>query len=292
MTEFERKMKKKLEEMRTYLRSKLHYTPNIPQEERADIIDFTSAEKIRDIERIVTSIDTDVLKLIERALDKINSGTYGYCENCGVRIDKERLEEVPYVRYCIDCQERIELGERVSRVGEEEISHPPIKFTFEDTSIEIEPEESEEETLKVKEEEEGEEEEGETSLEEEILEEEIEEERLKEAENLDKEIEEEIEEELEEELREEQYIEEPPEEEEEEEEELKEKKKKEKKKKKAIEIKKETREIRQAGKREKSKLTKTKTEKEKKKKEKKKKEIEKSEKKSQKKSSKEEKKKK
>jgi len=251
MTEFERKMKKKLEEMRAYVRSRLHYTPNIPQEERADIIDLTSAEKIRDIERIITSIDTDVLKLIERALDKINSGTYGYCENCGVRIDKERLEEVPYVRYCIDCQERIELGERVSRVGEEEISHPPIKFTFEDTSIEIEPEESEEETLKVKEEE-GEEEEEETSLEEEILEEEIEEERLKEAENLDKEIEEEIEEELEEELREEQYIEEPPEEEEEEE--PKEKRKK------------ETRKTKIASKRKKSKLAKPKTQKEKKKK--------------------------
>ncbi|MDT7906739.1 MAG: TraR/DksA family transcriptional regulator [Candidatus Calescibacterium sp.] len=250
MTEFERKMKKKLEEMRAYVRSRLHYTPNIPQEERADIIDLTSAEKIRDIERIITSIDTDVLKLIERALDKINSGTYGYCENCGVRIDKERLEEVPYVRYCIDCQERIELGERVSRVGEEEISHPPIKFTFEDTSIEIEPEESEEETLKVKEEE-GEEEEGETSLEEEILEEEIGEERLKEAENLDKEIEEEIEEELEEELREEQYIEEPPEEEEEE---PKEKRKK------------ETRKTKIASKRKKSKLAKPKTQKEKKKK--------------------------
>jgi DnaK suppressor protein len=254
MTEFERKMKKKLEEMRAYVRSRLHYTPNIPQEERADIIDFTSAEKIRDIESIITSIDTDVLKLIERALDKINSGTYGYCENCGVRIDKERLEEVPYVRYCIDCQERIELGERVSRVGEEEISHPPIKFTFEDTSIEIEPEESEEETLKVKEEE-GEEEEEETSLEEEILEEEIGEERLKEAENLDKEIEEEIEEELEEELREEQYIEEPPEEEEEEE--PKEKRKK------------ETRKTKIATKRKKSKLAKPKTQKEKKKKRKK-----------------------
>jgi RNA polymerase-binding protein DksA len=253
MTEFERKMKKKLEEMRAYVRSRLHYTPNIPQEERADIIDFTSAEKIRDIESIITSIDTDVLKLIERALDKINSGTYGYCENCGVRIDKERLEEVPYVRYCIDCQERIELGERVSRVGEEEISHPPIKFTFEDTSIEIEPEESEEETLKVKEE--GEEEEEETSLEEEILEEEIGEERLKEAENLDKEIEEEIEEELEEELREEQYIEEPPEEEEEEE--PKEKRKK------------ETRKTKIASKRKKSKLAKPKTQKEKKKKRKK-----------------------
>jgi DnaK suppressor protein len=254
MTEFERKMKKKLEEMRAYVRSRLHYTTNIPQEERADIIDLTSAEKIRDIERIITSIDTDVLKLIERALDKINSGTYGYCENCGVRIDKERLEEVPYVRYCIDCQERIELGERVSRVGEEEILHPPIKFTFEDTSIEIEPEESEEETLKVKGEEEGEEE-GETSLEEEILDEEIEEERLKEAENLDKEIEEEIEEELEEELREEQYIEEPPEEEEEEE--PKEKRKK------------ETRKTKIASKRKKSKLAKPKTQKEKKKKRKK-----------------------
>jgi RNA polymerase-binding protein DksA len=288
MTEFERKMKKKLEEMRTYLRSKLHYTPNIPQEERADIIDFTSAEKIRDIESIITSIDTDVLKLIERALDKINSGTYGYCESCGVRIDKERLEEVPYVRYCIDCQERIELGEMVSKVSEEETLRPPIRITLEDESIEIEPEEQEEETLKAKKDEEEEETEEETSLEEEMLKEEIADERMEEVESLDKEIEEEIEEELEEELREEQYIEEPIQEEEE----LKKNKKKEKKKKKAIEIKKETREIRQAGKREKSKLTKTKTEKEKKKKEKKKKEIEKSEKKSQKKSSKEEKKKK
>jgi DnaK suppressor protein len=260
MTEFERKMKKKLEEMRAYVRSKLHYTPNIPQEERADIIDFTSAEKIRDIESIITSIDTDVLKLIERALDKINSGTYGYCENCGVRIDKERLEEVPYVRYCIDCQERIELGEMVSKVGEEEISPPPIKVALEDTSIEIEPEEPEEETPKVKKEEEEEEEE--TSLEDEIAEEEIGEERMKEAENLDKEIEEEIEEELEEELREEQFIEEPPEEEEKEE--LKEKKKK------------EARKMKIAGKRKKSKLAKPKTEKEKKKKEKKKKKIEKS----------------
>jgi RNA polymerase-binding protein DksA len=288
MTEFERKMKKKLEEMRAYVRSKLHYTPNIPQEERADIIDFTSAEKIRDIESIITSIDTDVLKLIERALDKINSGTYGYCESCGVRIDKERLEEVPYVRYCIDCQERIELGEMVSKVSEEETLRPPIRITLEDASIEIEPEEQEEETLKAKKDEEEEETEEETSLEEEMLKEEIADERMEEVESLDKEIEEEIEEELEEELREEQYIEEPIQEEEEEEE-LKEKKKKEKKKKKAIEIKKETRKIRQAGKREKSKLTKTKPEKEKKKKEKKKKEIEKSEKKSQKKSSKEEK---
>jgi DnaK suppressor protein len=242
MMEFERKMKKKLEEMRAYVRSKLRYTPNIPQEERADIIDFTSAEKIRDIESIITSIDTDVLKLIERALDKINSGTYGYCENCGVRIDKERLEEVPYVRYCIDCQERIELGEMVSKVGEEEISPPPIKVALEDTSIEIEPEEPEEETRKVEKEEEEEEEE--TSLEEEIADEEIGEERMKEAENLDKEIEEEIEEELEEELREEQYIEEPPEEEEKEE--LKGKKKK------------ETRKMKIAGKRKKSKLAKPK----------------------------------
>jgi len=273
MTEFERKMKKKLEEMRTYVRSKLHYTPNIPQEERADIIDFTSAEKIRDIESIITSIDTDVLKLIERALDKINSGTYGYCENCGVRIDKERLEEVPYVRYCIDCQERIELGEMISKVGEEEISHPPIKVALEDASIEIEPEESEEETPKVKKEEEEEEEE--TSLEEEIAEEEIGEERLKEAENLDKEIEEEIEEELEEELREEQYIEEPPEEEEKEE--PKEKKKKETRKMK-IAGKRKSQNLRNQKPKKRKRRREKRSKKEKKKKGKKKKKIEKSEK--------------
>ncbi len=211
MTEFEKRMKSKLESMRASILSKIKFSTSIPQEERSDIIDLTSVEKLRDVESIVTSIDTDILKLIERALDKIQSGTYGYCEICGIKIDRERLEEVPYVRYCIDCQEKVELEERVSRVEEETLASAPIRVSLDDSSVDLEEvEEEEEKTTEGKGEEEREEEE---EKEEDEVESELKDIGI--SEELDKELEEEIEEEVEKEIGE--YEEDFEEEEEEEE---------------------------------------------------------------------------
>ncbi len=44
--------------------------------------------------------------MIERALEKIDRGTYGLCENCGKPINAERLAALPFVSLCIECQER------------------------------------------------------------------------------------------------------------------------------------------------------------------------------------------
>ena len=41
---------------------------------------------------------------IDHALAKLDSGTYGICENCGRTILKARLEALPYARLCIDCK--------------------------------------------------------------------------------------------------------------------------------------------------------------------------------------------
>jgi len=195
MTEFEKRMKSKLESMRASILSKIKFSTSIPQEERSDIIDLTSVEKLRDVESIVTSIDTDILKLIERALDKIQSGTYGYCEICGIKIDRERLEEVPYVRYCIDCQEKVELEERVSRVEEETLASAPIRVSLDDSSVDLEEFEEEGKTTEGKGEEEREEEE---EKEEDEVESELKDIGI--SEELDKELEEEIEEEVEKEI--------------------------------------------------------------------------------------------
>jgi RNA polymerase-binding transcription factor DksA len=196
MTEFEKRMKSKLESMRVSILSKIKTSTSIPQEERSDIIDLTAVEKLRDVESIVTSIDTDILKLIERALDKIQSGTYGYCEICGIKIDRERLEEVPYVRYCIDCQEKVELEERISRVEEETLASAPVRVSLDDSYADLEEVEEEEEKpteAKGEEGEEGEEEKEEEDVESELKDIEI-------SEELDKELEEEIEEEVEKEI--------------------------------------------------------------------------------------------
>ena len=37
------------------------------------------------------------------ALERIEAGTFGRCENCGQEIGKERLDAIPYTRFCTHC---------------------------------------------------------------------------------------------------------------------------------------------------------------------------------------------
>jgi DnaK suppressor protein len=51
---------------------------------------------------------------VERALDRIDSGTYGTCEACGRQIGAERLQARPAARFCVDDQGA---AERDARIG-------------------------------------------------------------------------------------------------------------------------------------------------------------------------------
>ncbi|HEY4759258.1 MAG TPA: TraR/DksA family transcriptional regulator [Thermoguttaceae bacterium] len=50
------------------------------------------------------------LEQIESSLERIEEGTYGQCEECGVKIPKARLNAIPYATLCIRCAERQEKG--------------------------------------------------------------------------------------------------------------------------------------------------------------------------------------
>lgn len=43
---------------------------------------------------------------VNKALERIEEGTYGICTNCGEPILSERLEALPYAQLCIDCQRK------------------------------------------------------------------------------------------------------------------------------------------------------------------------------------------
>lgn len=43
----------------------------------------------------------DLLQKIERALKRVQDGTYGMCERCGKPIEKARIKALPYVDLCI-----------------------------------------------------------------------------------------------------------------------------------------------------------------------------------------------
>ena len=47
---------------------------------------------------------TEELKEIDDAFERIKDGTFGVCENCQGRIPKERLKAIPYARRCVPCQ--------------------------------------------------------------------------------------------------------------------------------------------------------------------------------------------
>jgi len=49
---------------------------------------------------------------IERAIEKVDNGTYGICEMCNKAINVERLEFLPSATHCIKCQELAEIRKR------------------------------------------------------------------------------------------------------------------------------------------------------------------------------------
>ncbi len=53
------------------------------------------------------------LEEIDRALDKIEEGDYGQCENCGGPIDVKRLKARPGAIYCLECREQLEKEEAI-----------------------------------------------------------------------------------------------------------------------------------------------------------------------------------
>jgi DnaK suppressor protein len=52
--------------------------------------------------------DGVTLEKIEASLERIEEGTYGTCEECGVKIPKSRLNAIPYTVLCVKCASRQE----------------------------------------------------------------------------------------------------------------------------------------------------------------------------------------
>lgn len=80
----------------------------LKQQEVNDDLDY--AELISDsfTEGMIANHQVDELKQIEDALKRIDAGTYGTCDMCGVTIPIGRLKAKPFARYCTECREAYE----------------------------------------------------------------------------------------------------------------------------------------------------------------------------------------
>jgi len=58
-----------------------------------------------------THQDRSLLQLVDEALARIRQGSFGECVACHEELQQKRLEAVPWTRYCVACQEKMERGQ-------------------------------------------------------------------------------------------------------------------------------------------------------------------------------------
>jgi len=58
----------------------------------------------RELDLVLSAQARAAIEEIDRALAKIDAGTYGTCERCGEPIPEARLEALPYASLCVACK--------------------------------------------------------------------------------------------------------------------------------------------------------------------------------------------
>lgn len=117
------------ERQRSYFRAKLiawkndilreaRETLEALQEENTnhpDLADRASSETDRSIELRARDRQRKLISKIDAALQRIDDGTYGFCEETGEPISLKRLDARPIATLSIEAQERHERREKVYR---------------------------------------------------------------------------------------------------------------------------------------------------------------------------------
>ncbi|TAN42360.1 MAG: TraR/DksA family transcriptional regulator [Nitrospirae bacterium] len=79
--------------------------------------DLSVVDLAEDISLKQLSTHRETLIKIDIALQKLEDGSYGLCEDCGDDISEERLRIMPFAIFCRDCQEKKEIMEKMEKEG-------------------------------------------------------------------------------------------------------------------------------------------------------------------------------
>jgi RNA polymerase-binding transcription factor DksA len=72
------------------------------------LADKGTEEFLHGITAVLLQNEERIVEQASDALMRIDEGTFGVCEECGVDIPGERLDAMPFVRYCVECAGRID----------------------------------------------------------------------------------------------------------------------------------------------------------------------------------------
>ncbi len=82
-----------------------------PMDQASTVLDMDFLLRLRDRER-------KLMVKIKEALERIENGTFGICEECGEKISEKRLRARPVATLCIDCKHEQEVSEKRLRYSE------------------------------------------------------------------------------------------------------------------------------------------------------------------------------
>ena len=97
-----------LQNARRTLQGDIHLDPD----DFPDEIDTASSEMNLAFQGRLRERERGLLSKINEALDKIERGVYGECENCGDQISLKRIKARPVAQLCIECKSEQEQLER------------------------------------------------------------------------------------------------------------------------------------------------------------------------------------
>lgn len=86
------------------------------QESLPDPSDRATLESDRNFTLRIRDRERKLIGKIKEAIERIETGTYGICEECGEDISEKRLLARPVTTFCIDCKKRQESDEKVRGV--------------------------------------------------------------------------------------------------------------------------------------------------------------------------------
>ena len=84
---------------------------HVPQEHLSDETDLASSLIQQQLNCTIRDREYAKLRKIDAALDRIEEGTYGHCEDCDEEIGMKRLENQPWAELCITHAEEREREE-------------------------------------------------------------------------------------------------------------------------------------------------------------------------------------
>jgi DnaK suppressor protein len=116
-------IEKKLQYFKRLLTKQLDYLQNIDSskpvsklaesEQISDFTDQATLESDIDMNIHMKERDSKLIVKIKKALERIDNGSYGICEECGEEISEKRLKARPVTTVCIDCKREQENQERL-----------------------------------------------------------------------------------------------------------------------------------------------------------------------------------